>query len=65
MRKFVKETMAEKAQWEVYDTKVVKRPVILDFSGKIGESVTHVKTLVKGCGKQRYRQLKKEYGGGK
>lgn len=61
LRKHVKETMANNAQWAVYDTKVVTRPTVLNFLGEVGESVTHVKSLVKGCGRQRYKQMKKMY----
>jgi hypothetical protein len=61
IRKHVKETMSDSAKWELYDTKVVTRPTILDATGKIGESVTHVKSLVKGTGKQRYREIKNLY----
>lgn len=61
LRKFVKETMHQDAQWCAYDTKIVTRPTILDITGKVGESKTLVKTLVKGCGKQRYKYFKKLY----
>lgn len=66
LRKFVKSTMAKDAQWCVYDTKVVERPTFtgrynLDGNPELINVRTDVKSLVKGCGKQRLKEMKKLY----
>ena len=70
MRKFVKQTMSDSAQWEAYNTKVMRKMYALGGFNLDGSPRTvtldiPIKSLVKGCGKQRYKELKLRYKGAK